>query len=163
MDSFFNRFKNAIKGTITGFDRIVFKGYHRAISHAAGAMNFLRFKNILNKNFKEWTLEPSAAIVDSANRFSIAESGRLIEYLNSSNLRRNSGDAILITLLFCDVPRQSGSLRPCRAFHADRLPQDAETVKPVSGIASPVFFADPRKHLTLRPVRGTLALVMPSK
>ncbi len=88
MDSFLTRFGDKIKGVIMGFDRIVFKGYHRAITHATGAMNFLRSKNILNKNFKQWALEQSAAIVDSANRFSLAESGRPIEYLNSCNLRK---------------------------------------------------------------------------
>jgi len=88
VDSFFNRFKNVINGTITGFDRIVFKGYLRAITHATGAMNFLRSKKVLNKNFKDWAIEQSATIVDSASRIALSESGRPVEYLNSCNLRK---------------------------------------------------------------------------
>lgn len=74
MDSFLNRFKNVIHGTITGFDRIVFKGCHRAVTYATDAMNFQHSKNALNKNFKTWATEQSAIIVDAANKFSLAES-----------------------------------------------------------------------------------------
>lgn len=88
VDSFLQRFKNKIKGTLRGFDRIIFKGYLQGLLHANGAMNFLQSKNILNKDFKSWAIEQSATLVHAAETFALEASGRPITYLNSCHLRK---------------------------------------------------------------------------
>jgi len=50
MDMFLQRFSDKIKGCITGFDRIVFKGVIRPLMFAAGAQGFLQARGILNKD-----------------------------------------------------------------------------------------------------------------
>jgi hypothetical protein len=46
------RFGKAVKG-VTGFDRIVFKGTVLPLSHEEGAMSFLRWSGVLNRDYKK--------------------------------------------------------------------------------------------------------------
>ena len=50
MKKLIERFSDLVKGTITGFDRIVFKGFILPLMSAEGAMKFCGYNNILNKN-----------------------------------------------------------------------------------------------------------------
>ena len=69
MDSFVQRFAGKIKGVITGFDRIVFKGCLRPLMFADGAMAFLRSRGVLNKNYKAWVTARSEAMIEAANNY----------------------------------------------------------------------------------------------
>ena len=60
MKKFIERFSSLVKGTITGFDRIVFKGFILPLMCANGAMQFCGSKGILNKKYKNWMMEQSA-------------------------------------------------------------------------------------------------------
>lgn len=51
MKSFLERFLNLVKGTISGFDRIVFKGLILPLMSASEGMTFCRAGGILNKNY----------------------------------------------------------------------------------------------------------------
>ena len=54
MNVFVTKFRAMIKGMLTGFDRIVFKGSILPLAHAAGAMSFCRSHGIRNKGkFRE--------------------------------------------------------------------------------------------------------------
>ena len=68
MDSFIARFADRIKGVLTGFDRIVFKGCIRPLMCASGAMAFLRARGVLNKGCKDWMRAQSAALCAAAER-----------------------------------------------------------------------------------------------
>ena len=57
MKKLIERFSDLVKGSITGFDRMVFKGFILPLMSAKGVMQFCGFKNILNKNYKKWMME----------------------------------------------------------------------------------------------------------
>jgi len=67
MDTLLHRFGEIIKGTIEGFDRLVFKGIFRPIAFAAGMQMFLRTKGILNKDYKNWVTHQSACVWQEEN------------------------------------------------------------------------------------------------
>jgi len=50
MKKFIERFSGLVKGTITSFDRIVFKGFVLPLMASRDAMQFFGAKGILNKN-----------------------------------------------------------------------------------------------------------------
>ena len=63
METFLQQFGSKIKGVLTGFDRIVFKGCLRHLAYAEGAARFLAGRGVLNKDYKAWMLAQSAALV----------------------------------------------------------------------------------------------------
>ena len=76
MDTFLQRFTGKIKGVITGFDRIVFKGCIRPLMFAEGAMSFFRSREVLNKDYRSWVMEQSSALVVAADRYARSACGR---------------------------------------------------------------------------------------
>jgi len=90
MHSFVQRFSDKIKGVITGFDRIVFKGCFRPIVYADGAMAFLRQRGVLNKNYKPWMMAQSHLLSESADRYALKTCGQGIEPIASSNERKEA-------------------------------------------------------------------------
>lgn len=88
MDTLLHRFGSVIKGCISGFDRIVFKGYLRPIMFAAGMQNFLGRHGVLNKHYKEWVMAQSAAIIEAAAKYARATCGQEIIYIPSSQERK---------------------------------------------------------------------------
>ena len=65
-----DRFSGLVNGTITGFDRIVFKGFILPLMSASEVMRFCSARNILNKNYKEWMMTQTKRIVNAANNYS---------------------------------------------------------------------------------------------
>lgn len=88
MDTLLHRFGEIIKGTIEGFDRLVFKGIFRPIAFAAGMQMFLRTKGVLNKDYKNWVTHQSASIIQAAEEYSQKHCGRGIIYIPSINTRK---------------------------------------------------------------------------
>lgn len=88
MDKFVQRFPDKIKGVITGFDRIVFKGVIRPLMFAAGAQHFLQARHILNKDYKQWVMAQSSLIVDAAETYTHKEVGRGITPISSCHTRK---------------------------------------------------------------------------
>ena len=48
-----DRLGDTIVACISGFDRLMLKGCFRSLMYADGAMEFLRRRNVLNKDYKE--------------------------------------------------------------------------------------------------------------
>jgi len=90
MDTLSHKLGGKIKGVITGFDRILFKGFVRPIMHAAGMASFLLARRILNKDFKEYAISQSQAIVRSAEEFSQREFGSGVVYIPSLDTRKDT-------------------------------------------------------------------------
>lgn len=90
MDSFVARFAGRIKGVLTGFDRIVFKGCIRPLMFAEGAMAFLRARGVLNKRYENWMLAQSAALCAAAKRTAQRRCGRGVEPIRSSLERKET-------------------------------------------------------------------------
>ena len=51
MHEFIAKHQDKIAGTLSGFDRLVFRGHLRSIGHPEGMMNYLWTNQILLKNF----------------------------------------------------------------------------------------------------------------
>ena len=90
MDTFLQRFTGKIKGVITGFDRIVFKGCIRPLMFAEGAMSFFRSRGVLNKDYKSWVREQSSALVVAADRYARSACGRGITPIPSCHERKEA-------------------------------------------------------------------------
>jgi len=90
MDTLLNKFGNKVKGVLEGFDRIVFKGILKPISYAAGMQKYLSYNKVLNKDYKEWVVNKSAAIITDAESYTQKQCGTEIQYLSSCNTRKET-------------------------------------------------------------------------
>jgi len=90
MDSLLNKFNTKVKGVITGFDRIVFKGIIRPIMHAAGMESYLVARKILNKDFKNYAMAQSKKIINAAEEISKSQCDREVTYISSNNIRKET-------------------------------------------------------------------------
>ena len=90
MDTFVQRFGGKIKGVISGFDRIVFKGCLRPLMFADGAMSFFRSRGVLNKDYKEWVMAQSKMLAEKADAYALAQCGRGIIPISSCNERKET-------------------------------------------------------------------------
>lgn len=90
MDTLLNKLGGKIKGVLEGFDRIVFKGNLKPLCHAPGMQVFLKRNGVLNKNYKEWITQKSAAICSDAEKYTQQQCGDKISYLATHNIRKEA-------------------------------------------------------------------------
>jgi len=88
MELFVAKFRDVIKGVITGFDRIVFKGTVLPLAYAKGAMRFCATHGVLNKDFKRWAIEQTRTVVEAAECYARERTGRGIEAIRCSKVRK---------------------------------------------------------------------------
>lgn len=88
MNMFVAKFEGIVKGILTGFDRIVFKGSILPLMHPEGAMRFFRSLGVLNKDFKSWAMGHTAEVVDAAGRYARKHCGEGIIPILSSKVRK---------------------------------------------------------------------------
>ena len=69
MEKIIERFAGLVKGSITGFDRIVFKGLIRPLMSAKEVMKFCASKGILNKDYKNWMIQQSKSLSRAAEQY----------------------------------------------------------------------------------------------
>ena len=84
MKQFIEKYRNKITGTLSGFDRIVFRGIFRNLIYAGGMAIFLNFKRILLKDFDEYVKTKTTLLRSSLYNY-IEQSERPSIYLPSSN------------------------------------------------------------------------------
>src|SRR3990167_3456790 len=82
MEQFLNRHKDTIYGVISGFDRVLFRGTLRSISHMDGMRAFLSSQNILLKDFGDFVLKKSNQIKECAEAFA-SHHARPFQYVAS--------------------------------------------------------------------------------
>ncbi len=124
MQEFIAKHQDKIAGTLSGFDRLLFRGHLRSISHPQGMMTYLWFNQVLLKNFGDHVAE----VTERLKEASVAEAkayGRPVKYLNSSQtyketIARNilAQDGVrggLVCVLSC--------LEPCWKFEIHRSRQ----------------------------------------
>ena len=80
---FLTRHKDRIVGTITGFDRVLFRGTLRCISHCQGMWVFLSSQHVLLKDYGKFVQRLSHEISEHGKAFA-AELMRPYQYLTSS-------------------------------------------------------------------------------
>ncbi len=90
MKKLVQRFSGLVKGTLSGFDRIVFKGCILPLMLAAEVMIFCQSKGILNKHYKSWVMEQTNKIVKAADQYAKQHSGHPITHLTSWKIRKEA-------------------------------------------------------------------------
>jgi len=124
VERFLKRHEGRIEGIISGFDRVLFIGTLRSISHVKGMNIFLRSHHILYKDFGAFSQILTHQIKTNAE--TIAKKwGRPFQYLSSSKIRKEDAarkimeqDKItegLICIFSC--------LEPCRSFEIGKDPK----------------------------------------
>jgi len=88
MNMFVAKFRDVVKGVITGFDRIVFKGSMLPLMHSEGAMGFFRRHGVRNKDFKTWAMGQTAEVVGAAEGYARERCGDGIIPIVSSKERK---------------------------------------------------------------------------
>ena len=121
MQEFIAKHRERIAGTLSGFDRLVFRGHLRSIGHPQGMMNYLWTNQILLKNFGNHVEKVTERLKEAS--FAEAKScGRPVIYLNSSQVNKETiarnilaKDGLgsgLVCMLSC--------VEPCRKFEIYR-------------------------------------------
>ncbi|NQT55941.1 MAG: hypothetical protein HQ551_06900 [Desulfobacteraceae bacterium] len=90
MKKLIERFSGLVKGTITGFDRIVFKGFILPLMSAEGAMKFCGYNNILNKDYKKWMMGQSKCLIEAANQYGKENCGQGIIPISTWRIRKEA-------------------------------------------------------------------------
>jgi len=121
MNTFIQKYQPQIKGTLSGWDRIVFRGYLRTLAYVLGMTRYLQRIGCLLKNFGEHAqIMTEKLIVNAIQR---AENhNRPVQYILSPSLKKEDdirtiaeADGItegLVAVLTC--------VEPCRSFEIYR-------------------------------------------
>src|SRR5512145_1160898 len=87
MERFVTRHQDRIAGILTGFDRMLFRGTLRSISHPKGAEIWLSSRHVLLKDFAPYAERLTERLKAHATQLA-AQMHRPIEYLESSRLSK---------------------------------------------------------------------------
>jgi hypothetical protein len=87
MLSFLTKFAAVVRGVLSGFDRLFFRGSLRTLSYTEGMQHYLSANHILLKDFARHSQEVTARLTEASLR-QAQQLGREIRYLNSSELRK---------------------------------------------------------------------------
>ena len=90
MKKLIERFSDFVKGSISGFERIVFKGFILPLMSAKDTMSFCRSKGILNKDYKKWMIEQTASIVETTNQYAKDNCGQFISHVSTWHIRKEA-------------------------------------------------------------------------
>ena len=129
MHEFIAKHQDKVAGTLSGFDRLVFRGHLRSIGYPDGMMSYLWTNQVLLKNFGDHVEK----VTERLKEASLAEakaSGRPVRYLNSSHMDK---ETIARNILAQDKVRSGlvcvlSCLKPCLTFtiHRNRLTKKLE-------------------------------------
>ena len=90
MNALLQKLSTVVKGVISGFDRIVFKGTILPLMYPDGATRFLCGKNVLNKDYKSWVIQQTQCIVEPAEKLAQEINGHKITPISNSKLRKET-------------------------------------------------------------------------
>ena len=88
MEKLIERLSGLVNGCITGFDRIVFKGFIIPLMMAKGAMNFCRINGIRNKDYKDWMMKQTTHLVTTIDQYAKDNCGEGIIPISSWRIRK---------------------------------------------------------------------------
>jgi len=94
VETFISRHANTVIGTLSGFDRLVFRGTLRSLAHRAGMMSYLWAVQVLLKDFashaealtRQLGLDPTTVILVANSMFEecsgldLPESNRMVPF-----------------------------------------------------------------------------------
>lgn len=87
MRSFVQRHASEIKGVLSGFDRIRFRGTIRWLASLQGMNTFMGSIGLLYKDFTDWAKQRSERIYKASLKLAV-EAGRPSHYLQNSQIRK---------------------------------------------------------------------------
>lgn len=87
MDSFLSRFDTVVKGVLSGFDRIRFRGTLRWLANLHGMYAWLAHVGVLLKDFKGYSLILTDQVRESCQQVATAAE-RPVEFLGSPSVRK---------------------------------------------------------------------------
>jgi hypothetical protein len=124
MKAFVQRHCDSVIGVLNGFDRLLFRGTHRILATAKGMMNYLWDKQVLLKDFGDYSDDLTSQIRVCSEQVA-SDAGRPIQYVNDSSARkediareiaaRDKIDRGLICILTAVEPCWSFGIRRDRA------------------------------------------------
>ena len=87
MIGFLERHSDKITGVLSGFDRIVFRGYLKYLAYTAGFEAFLVCQGVLFKEFSKY-VQTTTELLKEASLQSASELQRPIKYINSPQISK---------------------------------------------------------------------------
>ena len=87
MKRFLERHNRRITGTLSGFDRVLFRGSLRSIAHVSGLEVFLYSQHVMFKDFGAYAERLSQRIIEQA-KDTASKLGRPYQYLQSSKVSK---------------------------------------------------------------------------
>ncbi len=88
MNQFNQKYGESVIGTLSGWDRLVFRGTLRTLCYVQGMMGYLYRAGVLLKNFGEHAQAMTERLIESSIT-AAEEAGRPVEYLQSSKIRKD--------------------------------------------------------------------------
>ena len=121
MKRFLERHSGRIIGTLSGFDRVLFRGTLRSIAHVSGLEIFLYSQHILFKDFGAYAEGLSQRIIEQAKQ-TASQLGRPYQYLASS---KDSKEELAQQIRERDHIKEGlivvfGCVEPCQSFDLKR-------------------------------------------
>jgi hypothetical protein len=125
MKRFLERHRDRITGTLSGFDRMLFRGTLRSITYVKGLEIFLYSQRVLMKEFGSYVISLSQRLVEHAKQLA-SKAGRPYIYLPSS---KDSKEELALQIVARDGLKQGlicvfACVEPCQSFD---LRKDAAT------------------------------------
>jgi hypothetical protein len=90
MKKLIERFSGLVKSTISGFDRIVFKGFILPLMSADKVMHFCKVQGILNKDYKSWMMAQTKNITEHADQYAKDNCGHGIIHIPTWRTRKEA-------------------------------------------------------------------------
>lgn len=117
MKRFLERHRSRITGTLSGFDRVLFRGTLRSIAHVSGLEVFLYSQHVLFKDFGRYAESLSQRIIEQAKQ-TADKLGRPYQYLQSS---KTSKEELALQIMERDQIKDGliavfGCVEPCQSF-----------------------------------------------
>lgn len=117
MKRFLERHSGRVTGTLSGFDRVLFRGTLRSIAHVSGLEVFLYSQHVLFKDFGGYAESLSQQIIEQAKRTAI-KLERPYQYLQSS---KASKEELALQIMERDGIKQGlvavfACVEPCQSF-----------------------------------------------
>jgi hypothetical protein len=117
MKRFLERHRDRITGTLSGFDRVLFRGTLRSISYVKGCEVFLYSHHVLMKDFSSYVISLSQRLVEHAKELT-SKMGRPYVYLPSS---KASKEELALQIVERDGIKQGlicvfACVEPCQSF-----------------------------------------------
>ena len=129
MERFIQLHQPSVTGTLSGFDRIRFRGTLRLIANDRGLGALLAYLGILLKDFKDYAMSLSEQLKTAS--LALAEAaGRPVRYLVSSRIckeevaRQIAKEDRITSGLICVLT----AVEPCWSFHVRRDPEQKKLV-----------------------------------